>query len=61
MTETLDRLKTKLALSNAVIEKIAYIYRKALDKGLVRGRLISGLIAYHLFMLHVEILKLLER
>ena len=45
----LDRLKTKLALSNAVIEKTAYIYRKALDKGLVRGRSIPGLIAASLY------------
>ena len=30
----LNRLKDKLAISDAVIEKAAYIYRKALDKGL---------------------------
>ena len=45
----LDRLKDKLALSDAVIEKTAYIYRKALDKGLVRGRSIPGLIAAALY------------
>src|SRR4030066_480386 len=45
----LDRLKTKLALSDAVIEKTAYIYRKALDKGLVRGRSISALMAAALY------------
>ena len=45
----LDRLKTKLALSDAVIEKTAYIYRKALEKGLVRGRSIPGLIAASLY------------
>jgi transcription initiation factor TFIIB len=45
----LDRLKTKLALSDAVIEKTAYIYRKALDKGIVRGRSIPGLIAASLY------------
>jgi transcription initiation factor TFIIB len=45
----LDRLKTKLALSDPVIEKTAYIYRKALDKGLVRGRSIPGLIAASLY------------
>ncbi len=44
-----DRLKTKLALSDAVIEKTAYIYRKAFDKGLVRGRSIPGLIAASLY------------
>lgn len=41
----LDRLKDKLGVSDAVIEKAAYIYRKALEKGLVRGRSISALIA----------------
>ena len=45
----LDRLKTKLALSDTVIEKTAYIYRKALDKGLIRGRSIPGLIAASLY------------
>ncbi len=45
----LNRLKDKLALSDAVIEKAAYIYRKALDKGLVRGRSISALMASALF------------
>ena len=45
----LDRLKDKLALSDAVIEKTAYIYRKALDKGLVRGRSIPGLVAASLY------------
>ena len=45
----LNRLKDKLALSDAVIEKAAYIYRKALDKGLVRGRSISALMESALF------------
>src|SRR5438094_740413 len=46
----LDRLKDKLALSDAVIEKTAYIYRKALDKGLVRGRSIPGVLAAALYV-----------
>jgi len=45
----LNRLKDKLAISDAVIEKAAYIYRKALDKGLVRGRSISALMASALY------------
>ena len=45
----LDRLKDKLALSNAVIEKTAYIYRKALEKGLVRGRSIPGVLGAALY------------
>ncbi len=45
----LDRLKDKLAVGDNVIEKTAYIYRKALEKGLVRGRSISALIASALY------------
>jgi transcription initiation factor TFIIB len=45
----LDRLKDKLAISSNVLEKAAYIYRKALDKKLVRGRSISALIAASLY------------
>jgi len=45
----LDRLKDKLAVGDAVIEKSAYIYRKALEKGLVRGRSISALMASALY------------
>ncbi|MEK0339914.1 MAG: TFIIB-type zinc ribbon-containing protein, partial [Nitrosopumilus sp.] len=45
----LSTLKDKLSLSDNVIEKSAYIYRKALEKGLVRGRSISALIAAALY------------
>ena len=45
----LNRLKDKLAISSNVLEKSAYIYRKALDKSLVRGRSISALIAASLY------------
>jgi transcription initiation factor TFIIB len=45
----LNRLKDKLTISSAVMEKAAYIYRKALQKGLVRGRSISALIAASLY------------
>jgi transcription initiation factor TFIIB len=45
----LSRLKDKLTISNSVLEKAAYIYRKALQKGLVRGRSISALIAASLY------------
>ena len=45
----LNRLKDKLSVTDAVIEKAAYIYRKALDKGLVRGRSISALMASSLY------------
>ncbi len=41
----MDKLKDKLALTNAVIEKAAYIYRRAMERKLVRGRSIHGLVA----------------
>lgn len=41
----LDILKDRLGLSDSVIEKAAYIYRKAQERGLVRGRTISGVLA----------------
>jgi len=45
----MDKLKDKLALTDAVIEKAAYIYRKAMEKKLVRGRSIQGLVAACLY------------
>jgi len=45
----LNRLKDKLTLSANVLEKAAYIYRKALEKKLVRGRSISAMIAASLY------------
>ena len=41
----MNKLKDKLSLSDTVIQKSAYIYRKALEKKLVRGRSIQGLVA----------------
>jgi transcription initiation factor TFIIB len=46
----LDRLKDKLGVSEAVIEKTAYIYRKAQERGLVRGRTISAMIGAALYI-----------
>jgi transcription initiation factor TFIIB len=40
----LDVLKDKLGLSDPVVEKTAYIYRKAQERGLVRGRTISAIL-----------------
>ena len=39
----------KLTVSEAVTEKAAYIYRKALERGLVRGRSITSIIAASLY------------
>ena len=41
----LDVLKHKLGLSNAAVEKSAYIYRKAQERGFVLGRTISSVMA----------------
>ena len=45
----LDRLVDKLNVNDVVIEKAAYIYRKALERGMVRGRSISAMIAASLY------------
>ena len=41
----MDKLKDKLTLTDNVIEKAAYIYRKAIERKLVKGRSIHGLVA----------------
>jgi transcription initiation factor TFIIB len=41
----LSVLKDKLGLSDTVVEKTAYIYRKAQQRMLIRGRTISGILS----------------
>ncbi|MFZ0513780.1 MAG: TFIIB-type zinc ribbon-containing protein [Candidatus Nitrosopolaris sp.] len=41
----LDVLKDTLGLSDSMVEKTAYIYRKAQSKKLTRGRTVSGMLA----------------
>ncbi len=43
-------LKDKLGLSSAVIEKVAYLYRKAHERKLVRGRSTSGMLGAALYL-----------
>ena len=45
----LNKLKDKLVISANVLEKAAYIYRKALERKLVRGRSVSAMIAASLY------------
>ncbi len=45
----LRRFSDKLSVSEAVTEKAAYIYRKALERNLVRGRSITEIIAASLY------------
>jgi transcription initiation factor TFIIB len=46
----LGRLKDKLGLSDAIVEKTAYLYRKAQEKQLIKGRTISSILAAALYM-----------
>jgi transcription initiation factor TFIIB len=46
----LAMLKDKLGLSDSIVEKAAYIYRKAQDRQLVRGRTISGVLAAAIYI-----------
>jgi transcription initiation factor TFIIB len=48
MTE-LERLSSKISISPPIKEKAAVAYRKALDKGLVRGRSINAIAAASLY------------
>jgi transcription initiation factor TFIIB len=43
-------LKDKLGLSDAIVEKTAYIYRKAQQRMLIRGRTISGILAAAIYI-----------
>src|SRR2546422_1729633 len=46
----LDKLKDKLGLPEAVIERTAYIYRKARQRGLVRGRTTDGILTAAIYI-----------
>jgi transcription initiation factor TFIIB len=46
----LDRLKDKLGLTEAIVEKAAYIYRKAEEKQMIKGRSVSAIIAAAIYM-----------
>ena len=41
----LYKLKDKLGLSDPIVEKTAYIYRKAEKRGIIRGRTIPSILA----------------
>jgi transcription initiation factor TFIIB len=51
----LDVLKAKLGLSDAIIEKTAYVYRKAQERQLVRGRTTSAILAACIYIACREI------
>ena len=51
----LDILKDKLAMPDSVIEKTAYIYRKAQSRGMIRGRTVSAMLAAAIYIACREI------
>jgi transcription initiation factor TFIIB len=46
----LYKLKDKIGLSDAIVEKTAYIYRKAEKRGIIRGRTIPSILAASLYI-----------
>jgi transcription initiation factor TFIIB len=52
----LYKLKNKIGLSDAIVEKTAYIYRKAEKRGLIRGRTIPSILAASLYIACREML-----
>src|SRR5919199_6191971 len=51
----LNTLKDKLGLSDTIVEKVAYIYRKAQDRGFVRGRSIPAVLAAALYIAYRDL------
>jgi transcription initiation factor TFIIB len=50
----LDRLRGVLRLSDAIIEKTAYIYRRAQEQGLVRGRTMRAVLGAAIYIVQRE-------
>lgn len=48
--QELDRLRDKLGLSDVIVQKTAYIYRKAQDRQLIRGRSTSSILAAAIYI-----------
>lgn len=46
----LNRLKDRLGLPDSTVEKTAYIYRKAQERMLIRGRTVSGILAAAIYI-----------
>ncbi len=47
---TMGAIQPKLEISDAVIERAAYLYRKALAKNIIRGRTITGMVLSALYI-----------
>ena len=52
--QELDKVQSKLGLSDTVVERASLFYRKAAERGLVRGRTIKSMAA-HVCMHHARI------
>lgn len=50
----LDRLRSTLGLSDAIVEKTAYIYRRAQERGLVRGRTMRAVMGAAIYIVQRE-------
>jgi transcription initiation factor TFIIB len=50
----LDRLRSTLQLSDAIVEKTAYIYRRAQERGLVRGRTMRAVLGAAIYIVQRE-------
>jgi transcription initiation factor TFIIB len=50
----LDRLRGMLRLSDAIVEKAAYIYRRAQEQGLVRGRTMRAVMGAVIYIVQRE-------
>jgi transcription initiation factor TFIIB len=48
--QQLNTLKDKLGLSDAIVEKTAYIYRKACERQLARGKTIAGVLTAAMYI-----------
>lgn len=46
----LDKLKCKLGLTAAIVERAAYVYRKAEEKQMIKGRSVSAMLAAAVYM-----------
>lgn len=50
----LDRLRSSLGLADAIVEKTAYIYRRAQERGLVRGRTMRTVMGAAIYIVQRE-------
>jgi transcription initiation factor TFIIB len=52
--QDLDRLRSILSLSDVIVEKTAYIYRRAQEQGLIRGRTMRAVLGAAIYIVQRE-------